>query len=178
MSKKRRLNKSTWPDADVATEAAFGQFVIAWNLLEQQIDFAIHEISGMDWDLAFCVTANLGTKAKLDIFHAMAHCLSDVLEPELMVTIDALVGDTGNASGRLRNFVIHGQPFQVALSDGNQPFWAKLSARKGGLRGPMIRFSPVYVTNQVETVKALYARWESARAAIFRLVEFLDKELD
>jgi hypothetical protein len=178
MPKTRRLNKSTLPKADLATEAAFGQFVIAWSMIEQQLDFAIHEISGMDWDLASCVTANLGTKAKLDIFHAMAHCLRDVLSPELLAMVDRLVADTGNASGRLRNFVIHGQPVQVELADGRAPFWAKLSARKGGLSGPMVRFSPVYVTEQVEAVKALFARWESARAAIFRLVEFLDKELD
>lgn len=60
---KKVLNKFTWPKANKSIEAAIGRFIIAWNVLEQQMDFAIEEMSGLDHDLATCVTANLGTKA-------------------------------------------------------------------------------------------------------------------
>lgn len=159
----RALNKSTWPKPNKSIEAALGRFIIAWNILEQQVDFAIHEMTGLDHDLASCVTANLGTKAKLDMCQALAHCMGNVIGPSLLSEIDKLAGETANASGQLRNFIFHGQPFQFITERGSKDVWIKLSARKGGVRGPAVRLSSKYANDCVAATKDLVKRWEVVR---------------
>jgi hypothetical protein len=172
--RKRKRNKSTWPEPNAGLEAALGRFIIAWSILEQQLDFSIFEITNLDHDLSTSITANLGTKAKLDIFHSLTHCFRDVMGPTLLESVDRLVADTGSASGNLRNFIVHGQPFQMELPDGNIEIWAKLSARKGGVRGPMVRLSAEYVEEQTTTVRNLIDRWSHTRGALCKKLEIWD----
>jgi hypothetical protein len=174
MRKKRVLNKSTWPAPNQPVEAALGRFIIAWNVLEQQIDFAIREITRLDYDLAWSVTANLGTKAKLDTYWSMAHCLDEVWVGALLKDIDRLIADTGNASGKSRTFLIHGQPFQIESRDGPVEAWVKLHARKGGIRGPMMLLSAEAVDHETASVKALVERWIAVRTKVFDQIEILD----
>ena len=74
------------PENDSALEAAVGRVVIAWGVLERQIDDAIQDIYRFDFDLAWSITANLGTKSKVEIFQSAAHCLAEFLEPVSMET--------------------------------------------------------------------------------------------
>jgi hypothetical protein len=170
----RAFNKSTWPKADTDIEAALGRFIIAWNILEQQLDFAIQEISRLDYDLAHSITANLGTKAKLDIFHSMSHSLQDVFKVAVLETVDRLVADTSTASGNLRNFIVHGQPFQLQLEDGAIEIWAKFAARKGGVKGKCVRLSAAYADRETQSVKDLIERWIAIRKTLFEQVKILD----
>jgi hypothetical protein len=171
----RGLNKSTWPKPNKAIEAALGRFIIAWNVLEQQMDFGIHEMTGLDHDLAGCVTANLGTKAKLDMYQALAHCMGDVIGRPMVAEINKLCGDTSNASGELRNFIIHGQPFQLELKRGRREIWARFSARQGGLRGSFVRWNGKHIDGQVRTVKLLVERWEATRAKAIQPLRVFDR---
>jgi hypothetical protein len=170
----KALNKSNWPKPNKSIEAALGRFIIAWNVLEQQVDFAIHEMTGLDHDLATCVTANLGTKAKLDMCQALAHCMGSVIGSSLLSEIDKLAGETANASGQLRNFIFHGQPFQFIAEQGSKDIWIKLSARKGGVRGPMVRLSSKYANDCVATTKDLVKRWEAVREKVLKELSIYD----
>jgi hypothetical protein len=111
---------------------------------------------------------NLGTKAKLDIFQALIHRLADAsLDPGFIETLNMLCTDTGNASGELRNFLFHGGPLLMKLSDDETiEFWAKFSARKGGMRGTMVRLSPEYVDNNADHIRDLVDRWVTAKNAV------------
>ncbi len=77
---KRPFNNSTWPKPNTDLEAALGRFIIAWNVLEQQMEFAIHEICDLSHPMGLSVTANLGTKAKLDMYLTTTHCYLELHE--------------------------------------------------------------------------------------------------
>ena len=49
-------------------QAAIGRFILTWDSLENEINSAIEELYRLESDLAGCITANLGTRPKLDIF--------------------------------------------------------------------------------------------------------------
>jgi hypothetical protein len=161
------FNKSTWPKPNKSIEAALGRFIIAWNVLEQQMDFAIHEMTNLDFDISSCVTANLGTKAKLDMYQALAHSMVGVIGKPIRDEIDKLAGETANACGELRNFIIHGQPFQLKTMKGSREIWARFSARKGGVKGVFVRWNGPYIDKQVHKIIALVSKWEDTRTKTF-----------
>src|SRR5690348_9340235 len=132
-----------WPQTTIETEAAFGRFLISWNVLEREIDRAIEDLYDLDYDLAWSVTANLGTRAKLDIFQSAFHCLHEYFEDCSLELVDKLAADTAKASGEIRAFLVHGQPFKLQPTMEEKPgqelldIWVKIRGRKGGLKGPM-----------------------------------------
>lgn len=166
-----KVNKTVWPTSNPELEAALGRFIIAWAVLEQQLDFAIQEHAWLDHDLATSITANLGTKAKLDIYQSLSHCYRDLLNAQMLKEIDTLVSDTGNASGKLRNFIVHGQPFIMDLGEhGKREIWAKQSARKGGVRMAVAQLTTEYVEDQTNEIKSLIERWTEMRTKTDREV--------
>jgi hypothetical protein len=179
MKKKSKI--ANWPTPNPEIEAALGRFIIAWAVLEQQLDLAICEGTRLDHDLATSITANLGTKAKLDIYQALAHCYRDLLG-ELLKTVDKLVSDTAKASGKLRNFVVHGQPFVLDLGEqGKREIWGRQSARKGGVRVEIVGLTVGYVEDQTATIKELIERWIDVRTKADREIglwhDFKDVDL-
>lgn len=160
------LNLSTWPQPNPEIEAALGRFLIAWAIVEQQLDFTIHEITRLDWDLSHAIAANLGTKAKLDMIQALTHCMKEVLSPATVSEVDQVAAATGNATSEIRNFLIHGQPWQLTLPDGDVDFWAKFAARKFGVRGKGVTFTPDFIEAQTDEVKRLIDQWIAARASL------------
>jgi hypothetical protein len=155
-----------WPKTDTEIEAAIGRFIIAWNVLEREIDRAIEDLYDLDYDLAWSVTANLGTKSKLDIFQSGFHILSEFFHECDVETVNQLVVDTSDASGEIRNVIIHGQPHHLLMKDETWDMWVKLRARKGGVRGPMFRVHKDKFDKDIETVKALIDRWNQPRVAM------------
>ena len=67
--------RGTWPEPDEALEAAIGRFVIAWSMLEQQVDYGIWDIIRVDDSHARSVTSNLGLKPKLEMFQSLARII-------------------------------------------------------------------------------------------------------
>lgn len=104
----------------------------------------------------------------------MAHCYRDVLTAASLAMIDRLVADTGNASGRFRNFVVHGQPFIVVLPKEQFEVWARFSARKGGVTGSVVRWSGAYVDEQTDTVRELIKRWTDLRGDVVKQLNIFD----
>ena len=158
-----------YPLPNPPVEAAIGRFIIAWNVLEQEIDLAIHDLLQVSPAFAYSVTANLGTKAKLDMYHSLIYGVGGE-SPErspFYKAIDALIGDTGNASGRIRNMLVHGQPLQLLNGDTPVDHWGRMTARKGGAVGTVTILTEPLVNGYVTDVKAIVDRWRDLRTDIF-----------
>jgi hypothetical protein len=149
----------TWPPADLETEAAIGRFVIACGLLEGEVDEAIAEILGLEQTVANAVTANLGTKSKVEIFLSAFHHESTFFPPSLLEEVNKLGHDTATAAGVYRTWVNHGQPGHLNLSEdegGNiQWIWSKASARKGGVSHSVSALTPDVFNNHTAAIKLL-----------------------
>jgi hypothetical protein len=104
--------------------------------------------------------------------------MGEVIGVDPLKEINLLAGETGNASGDLRNFIVHGQPFKIVLSDGHGEMWAKFAARKGGVRGLAVRLSKDYVEAQTGTVKALIDRWVAVRELAHKKLVPLHSDYD
>lgn len=169
------LSPPAWPDVDDETEAAIGRLVIAWGVLESEIDNAIRNVYGLndDWDLAWSMTANLGTKAKLEIFQSAVHCLEDYFDKGTAKDVDRLVNDTATAASHHRNFVAHGQPIKLVLSDTDQRWlWMTQQARKGGPKAKIAGLTHDAFDNSSSEVRALVDRWHAFRLCLAKGMEF------
>jgi hypothetical protein len=169
-----------WPPPDPATEAAIGQFVIAWGLLELQIDEAIGDILGIDHPAQTCVTANLGTKSKIEIFLSTFDRESEMFPPGMLEEVNKLGHDTATAAGVYRVWVAHGRPFKIsdpAKDDEDNPehrwIWMKAKARKGGPGGSFSLLTPEIFQRYTESTKLLIDRWNSIRSRMERGLRIL-----
>mgnify|MGYP001564243718 CR=1 FL=1 len=122
-----------FPPDDPEMEAALGRFMITWGALERELDHGMSVVLDVHGPLALCVSANLGTKSKLDILRSAFFTFYCDHDCDAMDHIHALLDKIGDLSGRVRNTAAHGQPvFHPALGD-NHPerwTWARYSARK------------------------------------------------
>lgn len=159
------------PPSDVKVERAIGRFIIAWGALEREIDCAIHELMLTSLSTGALVTANLAMRAKLDLAHALFEKLRAEDEPiwrpisaEWEKRFDTLVNMTAKANAESRIPIVHSQPQIMRLSEEEEyPFWVRMTARKGGLRGTGVTYSKAYLDTQTETVIALINEWAAAR---------------
>tara|TARA_R110000787_G_scaffold93981_12_gene196514 strand:- start:938 stop:1411 length:474 start_codon:yes stop_codon:yes gene_type:complete len=127
-----------WPELDADTLQSIGRFIVAWGVLETQIDAAIADLYNFDEITANSVTANHGTKARLELFMAGVATFSDILPDSIAIgDMNKLANDTATISNKFRNLVAHGRP--VPIIEENlfpKPYWlwGRLSARKGGVK--------------------------------------------
>ena len=154
---KTSLNPPVWPPSDPETEAAIGRLVLAWGVLELQIDLAIGAVYQLSFVPGMALTANLGTKAKLEICQAGIHVLYDRLTPsgDIRMTVDALVSKTSQLSTDIRLIIAHGYPVSLKMNDGSFESWLlmKHSARKGGLKARGYELEPDPFDKAVDEVK-------------------------
>jgi hypothetical protein len=159
-----------WPPPNPETEAAIGRFVIAWGLLEIQIDEAIGDLLCSSHTLQSSITANLGTKSKIEIFLSIFHIESDFFPTDMLEKVNKLGHDTATAAGVYRVWVAHGAPFrfgneEIDQEDGESKewIWAKFSARKGGVKGSMALFTKEIFDKYTDSVRDLITRWHELR---------------
>jgi hypothetical protein len=168
---------SEWLADNPEVAASIGHLMIAWGILEREIDIAIAELYRLhnDLDLAACITANLGTKAKLEIFQSCAHCLTDFLKPARIEDIDALINDTAKASSKYRNFVAHGRPTYLDLGGPDDMWlWSRESARKGGPKLHITHFQAAYFDKAVGEIKKIHSRWNQLHADLQKGLKLFD----
>jgi hypothetical protein len=187
-----------WPEPNQKLEAAVGRALISWSVLEREVDSALELVLRIDPQVALCVTANLGTKARLDIFKASVHSLWHS-EPEeetaaqtsasakllqswieaknaFVGEADRLVHDTERMAGEFRNWMAHSQPLLLHFTDDEHHLmWGKFSARKGGVRGKIARLSPDRFDKATSEIRGLVERWHLLRQRLSRKVELLDE---
>jgi len=172
---ERKIFDPKWPPENPKTEAGIGRFVIAWGVLEREIDMAIGDIYRLDPALTGSITANLGTKAKIEIFQSAVHIEARGFfkKGNIVGDVDTLVSDTSTASNEHRNFLAHGQPVTVLL-DKEENWFVKWVARKGGLRGRMGRLTPVLMEKALTETHELVKRWNDMRKRLAPHIEAMN----
>jgi len=159
------------PARDLKVERAIGRFIIAWGALEREIDNAIHDLMLTSLLTGELVTANLAMRAKLDLAHALFEQLRAGEDPIWRPVsaaweqrFDTLVNMTAKANAESRIPIVHSQPQVMRLEGGDRPFWVKLTARKGGLRGMGVTYSKAFLDQHTAVVITLLGEWAAARA--------------
>jgi hypothetical protein len=119
------------PKKNTLLERAVGRFILNWGVLEKELDTAFPVLFRLDETLALCLTANLGTKAKLDSISSAASMLAGVLG-DITDDIHDVVAATRTLS-ETRNILAHGQPREFGdpgPSEERRFEWVKTTARK------------------------------------------------
>jgi hypothetical protein len=159
------------PLGDIKVERAIGRFIIAWGALEREIDSAIHELMLTGLGTGALVTANLAIRAKLDLAHGLFEQLRGGDDPiwraislDWERRFDKLINMTAKANAEARIPIVHSQPMAMRLEGGDRPFWVRMTARKGGLKGSGVTYSKEYLDLQTKGVIELIHEWAAARA--------------
>lgn len=153
-------------------ERAIGRFIIAWGALEREIDSAIHDLLFTNLRTGAIVTANLAMRAKLDLVHALFETLRcdeadeqwRLISEEWEQRFDNLVNMTAKANAESRIPIVHSQPTVLKLENEDRPFWTRMAARKGGLRGSGVSYSKSYLDQKTGIIATLIQEWAAARA--------------
>jgi hypothetical protein len=114
-------------------ERSIGRFIIAWGTLERELDLAFPVLLRIDPTLALCLTANLGTKAKLDILSSVITTTEEILPAKIIAKVRALISQIRNLSGSARNTVAHAQPWIFGYPDdagSHEWLFTRLAARE------------------------------------------------
>ena len=108
---------------------SMGELIFAWGILERELDLGVAALFNVNPTLATCITANLGTKVKIDMlrsgFSMLKACLGDALAEEAIDTLNEIEKLTGAA----RTPVAHGQPLVFTDEEGSGWVWARQQAR-------------------------------------------------
>jgi hypothetical protein len=111
------------------TSRSMGEFMFAWSILERELDLGVAAIFRVNPTLSTCITANLGTRTKIDMLRSglsmLKPCLGDALVEEAIDTLSEIAKLTGAA----RTPVAHGQPIVFDDEDGGGWFWVRQQAR-------------------------------------------------
>jgi len=110
---------------------SIGEFVVAWGILERELDNGFAILFKIDATLASCIYANLGTKAKLDILSSAFSMLEPAFEKEFVLEVHEVISLVREYSNKARNVLAHAQP-TIFGSDTEKPYWqfARSVARK------------------------------------------------
>jgi hypothetical protein len=112
-----------------ATCTAMGELMFAWGILERELDLGIAALFGVNPTLATCITANLGTRSKVDMLRSgvsmLKACLGETLTDEALSTL----GEIEKLTGAARTPVAHGQPLVFDDEDGGGWYWVRAQAR-------------------------------------------------
>ena len=87
--------------------------MIAWSWLETHLDSAYAHLFHVEEPLAFCLTANLGTRTKLDTISSTVVMLKSAFPEESLIHITNTINAIRNISGTGRNTLAHGLPFNA-----------------------------------------------------------------
>ena len=158
------------PGRDVKVERAIGRFIIAWGALEREIDRAIHDLMLTGLSTGALVTANMAIRAKLELAHALFEKMRAGENPiwrpisaDWEARFDRLVNATARANTEARIPIVHSQPMVLKLDGGDEAFFVRMAARKGGLRGFGIIYNKAFLDEQTAAVVGLVHEWSDAR---------------
>lgn len=197
---KYSVSSVNWPVTDIQTEAAIGRVVIAWSVLDRQIDDALRLVLRCSPEVGVCVSANLGAQAKLDIFLATTHTLFHVTNDELgeeisdnyrnamiafarrenafIADLEALVADTKTKAVEFRNWMAHGQPHLLVSHEGcnesDHWIWVKSSARKGGVKLNVRKLTPEAFETASADIQQLVEKWNNVLKLFPSRMDILD----
>lgn len=128
---KKPISEFSAPDDNPRLEQNLGKFIVAWGIIERELDNMIAVLFNLDPTLSLCITSNLGTKAKIEIILSAASMLEPALGETLKNEIHSLANATSDHSGKNRNAIAHGQPAAYGVEGETRDWrWARTSARE------------------------------------------------
>lgn len=108
-----------------------GSFMINWGCLEHTIDLLFPIVFRIDPTLSLCISANLGTKAKIEMLQSALTMLSPILPLDQLSTIQECLKQALAYSTKHRNFIAHGRPIFTTPVNGEISWsWGRFAARK------------------------------------------------
>jgi hypothetical protein len=110
-----------------------GGFALMWGYVEEHLDRLYPVLFRTDPTLAICITANLGTKAKVEIIQSALTMLSPLLPDEKVADLHETLDMVLEFSSKYRNMLAHGRPVLHADDDDNKKTvwrWARFAARR------------------------------------------------
>lgn len=119
-----------YPPSDENLEAAMGRFIIVWGVLECQLDAAICILFGIDATLGLCITANLGSKAKVEMLQSAVSMCAEAFNEDEFNEAHTLLCQIANLAGQFRNSLAHGQPTLWDDKGETAWKWTRVSARQ------------------------------------------------
>lgn len=157
-----------WPELGVEVEAALGRFVIAWAMLEHEVDGILTDLLMIDSAPGMKVTASLMTLAKLKLSRSLFSELRG-LDPVMRVgaareaEFDRLVRETERMNER-RNEIIHGRP--AYMEDPPLAIWIKWGSGKAGLKGRFFPLGAKTFSQETAETRKLAEAWSALRSEL------------
>ena len=160
-----------FPPRHKSMEEAMGRFIIVWSVLEDQLSSGMAVILMIDATLVLTITANLGTKAKIDMLHSAVSMSEDILDPTLVDRAHKILDVIADLAGKHRNTLAHGTILQ--LPSGWR--WSRTSARRAldyrVYAGPVARWRKA-----TSKVQAATREWCSVYQEIWRTLDRTPRE--
>jgi hypothetical protein len=168
-----------FPKISKHLERQIGAFVIAWGVLERELNISFPILFRVDPTLAGCIYSNLGTRAKLDILESGVDCLSLLLGSKHTKLAMKLLGRAGILNTKARNTIAHGirEPFYDEETKTSEWILVRLISRK---KQSWIkhRENPAHWRRLTKAVLALSKSWHRKNRAMHeRLKRFSDLDL-
>jgi hypothetical protein len=173
MKKRKPLAKLYWPPTTPELLQAIGRCVVAWGMLERAMSDIIGDCLLVTPTMGMTVSANLSVTGKLNLLRAIIDIQEGAFSKAVGVDLDKLSSRTHKSATEYRDFFAHGQPYPVRLEDGDMWIWAKMGAKKGGLKGTMRRLEAAGITPMADEITKLAEDWHKFRETARDGVEVL-----
>jgi hypothetical protein len=149
------------PNVGPDVEREFGQFLIAWQVVDRELDMALGDVLGVTDETAIAVASSLGTQGKLKVLRTVfADQKSGPLPEDISFEFARLCKAT-EAANVGRNDIIHGQFVMLG-----EAFWVKWSGGHKGLAGRGRPLQPGILAEEVREAAEIALAWNNLRAAM------------
>lgn len=158
-------------------ERRMGQLIIAWGALERELDLSFPLILRMQNMLALCVTANLGTMAKLDILRSAVSMYQPLLSERTAKAATKVLNTIADLTGKIRTPIAHGQPWQFSNEPDDQWHWLRFQSR-GSLKAWKYSYDENDFNDSIQELECATLAWHrSARSIARALRPYSDRAL-
>ena len=169
---RKPIPEFTAPDDNPRLEQNVGKFIVAWGLIERELDNMIAALFNLDPTLSLCIASNLGTKAKLDIIRSAASMLEPALGELLKNKIHDLANAISDHSGKNRNTLAHGQPSYYGVEGQQDWRWTRISAREK-LKATVYPTDPDHWLNESKEVLEIARKLREAEREAEKVISAL-----
>lgn len=128
-----------------------GRFMVMWGVVEGELDILVTAIYRLDPTFSLTITANLGTKAKIEMLRSAFDLLRDPLGSDFVRDADGLFVEVSDLSTGTRNVIAHGRMYDF---DGQETRSFRFSARKR-LEMTWYEIDPDFLKGQSDYAKEL-----------------------
>lgn len=171
------LGDLNYPKVSKHLERQIGAFFIAWGLMERELDVSFNVLFRVDPTLSSCITANVGTKAKIDILASAVGGLSLFLGSRLTKSSHAVLERVRALSEKARNTLAHAQMEYLKDTQTQKPGW-RLVRNVARKQYSMVTH-PTTAEHWRRMTKAVYAAvkaWRAKLNACYRILRVVSED--